>query len=335
MASLFTAEMSLPAFNIPDVSLSSRAMLCTLSISVWSARKHDPKVSEEIATMHGAQKDAGRYNKLLIPKKSLIEIGTIITEARDQHYYLTLPWADNGYRVLPAAAYMDHTAKMRELARRFVPTVDALVGRYEQLVADAKVQLGTMFKPEDYPGIRDDGAGVKLVFPEELRSKFSFETNVLPLPDAGDFRVALGDEEKARIKHQIATAVEASLQVASRELWQRLYDSVAHMAERLKLYKVTDEGVEHPFRDSVVTNLMKLVELLPKLNITNDTNLERMAEHVRASLVIDPSELRKSESCREGVARAAAAIAEQMRGYMGGYPGADATITTKISGAVA
>ena len=41
--------------SIPEPSLSSRAMLCTLSISMWSARKHDPDASQEIAQRHGAQ----------------------------------------------------------------------------------------------------------------------------------------------------------------------------------------------------------------------------------------------------------------------------------------
>jgi len=72
-------------------------------------------------------------------------------------------------------------------------------------VENAKVRLGGLFRSEDYPRV------------EELRSKFSFETKVMPLPDAGDFRVTLGDEEKERIKRQITAAVEASLQVASRE----------------------------------------------------------------------------------------------------------------------
>jgi hypothetical protein len=47
---------------IPEPSLSSRAMQCSLSISMWSARKHDPETSEEIAQPHGAQPDADRYH---------------------------------------------------------------------------------------------------------------------------------------------------------------------------------------------------------------------------------------------------------------------------------
>jgi len=141
----------------------------------------------------------------------------------------------------------------------------------------------------------------------------------MPLLDAGDFRVTLGDEEKERIKRQITAAVEASLQVASRELWQRLYEAVSHLAERLQAYKVTGEGVEHPFRDSVVTNLVKLVNVLPKLNVTGDPELERLAAQVRASLVVDPQELRKSESVRSEIARKASAICDRMASYMAGY----------------
>jgi hypothetical protein len=274
---------------------------------MWSARKHDPDASQEIAQRHGAQADAGRYHKVLLPKEALAEIQKIVSEARQEHYFMTLPWDDNGYRVLPAAAYMDHTEKMRELSNRFSPAVEALAREFGKLVEEAKVRLGGLFRSEDYPA------------PEELRSKFSFETKVMPLPDAGDFRVSLGDEEKERIKRQITTAVEASLQVASRDLWLRLYEAVTHLAERLQAYQVTEEGVEHPFRDSVVTNLVKLVDILPKLNVTADLELERLAAQVRASLLVDPKELRQSESVRSETAKAAAAIAQRMAGYMAGY----------------
>jgi hypothetical protein len=204
---------------------------------MWSARKHNPDASEEIAQRHGAQPDAGRYHKVLLPKAALAEIHKIVSEARQEHYFMSLPWHDNGYRVLPAAAYMDHTEKMRALANQFTPAVDALAQQFGELVENAKARLGGLFRSEDYPPA------------DELRSKFSFETKVMPLPDARDFRVTLGEEEKERIKRQITAAVEASLQVASRELWQRLYEAVSHLAERLQAYKVTDEGVEHPFRD--------------------------------------------------------------------------------------
>ncbi len=42
--------------SLPEVSLASRSMLCSLSICQWSARKHDPEASEETAVRHGASK---------------------------------------------------------------------------------------------------------------------------------------------------------------------------------------------------------------------------------------------------------------------------------------
>ena len=290
----------------PD-SLSSRAMLCSLSISMWSARKHDPDASEEIAVRHGAHADVGRYHKVLLPKEALAEIQKIVSEARQEHYFMTLPWDDNGYRVLPAAAYMDHLEKMKAISKRFEAGVDSFSRQFLKLIEQARTRLGGLFHKSDYPA------------PDELRAKFSFETKVMPLPDAGDFRVSLGDEDKERIKRQITAAVEASLQVGSRELWFRLYEAVQHMADRLSAYKVTDQGVEHPFRDTVVTNLVKLVDVLPKLNVTNDPELDRLAEQVRNSLLVDPKELRQSDSRRAETAKAAAEIAQHMAGYMAGY----------------
>lgn len=147
-----------------ETSLSSRAMLCALSIRMWSARKQDQEASEEIAQRHGAQSDAGRYHKVLLPKGALAEIQKIVSEARQAHYFITLPWDDAGYRVLPAAAYMDHTNTMRQLAGRFTPAVDVLASQFKQLVEEARGRLGGLFRPGDYPAV------------EELRSKFAFET---------------------------------------------------------------------------------------------------------------------------------------------------------------
>ena len=227
------------SISAQEPSLSSQAMLCSLSIGMWSARKHGPVASQEIAQRHGAQVDAARYHKVLLPKEALAEAQKIVSDARQEHYSMTLPRNANDYRGLPSAAYMDCTEKMRELSNRFTPAVDALAREFGNLVEQAKMRLGGLFRPDDYPA------------PDELRAKFSFETKVMPLPDADDFRVTFGEMEKERIKRQITATVEASLQVASRDLRQRLYEAVGHLAVRFQAYKVTKERSEHPFRDSM------------------------------------------------------------------------------------
>jgi hypothetical protein len=298
-------------------------MLCDLSISIWSAATYDSEVSQEVAVRHGAQANVGRYRKLLLPKEALADIRRIASEARRDHEFMTLPWDDAGYRVLAGALYIDHVAKMREHQQNFNQAVSRFIALFQiagltekgngeplpgaELLSQYRSQLGSLFRSEDYPSI------------EELKAKFGFETKVMPLPDANDFRVNMGDEERDRIRRQITASVEASLTVATREIWQRTYDAVSHLADKLRTYKaVKEEGRKDRFHDSTVTNLVKLVDVMPKLNIAHDPELDRLTAEIRASLLVNPETLRKSESVRTETARAAARIAEQMAGYMGG-----------------
>jgi hypothetical protein len=319
--------LDFPVGPIEQTSLASKAMLFSVSIRVWPARKYDPDASNEIAALHRAQKDAGRYNKLLVPPEALKELNQIAGQARQDHYFLTLPWSDEGFRVLPGATYMEHAEKMRHHLARFEPAVNRFEAGFADLVAEQSREhsrLGTLFNIDDYPGMSLENGKLILARPQELRSKFSFETDVKPLTDASDFRVSLGEEDRQRIKRQIEASVQASLQVGTRDLWQRLYQVVRHMSDRLTEYNAMEKGKGRKLYDAWVSNIVEVVDVLPRLNITRDTELERMATEVRTSLLVDPDELRKSESACGETAKAALAIAERMAAYMG-FPPATAS----------
>ncbi len=321
MTAVPTPQTSLLPFDFPlppreTTSLSSTAMLCSVSISAWSGYKYDRETSDKIAELHGATKDSGRFNKRLFPRKALEEITKVVGQARRDHEFITLPWSDNGFRVLPAAAYMDHTNAMRLRQAEFNAAVSRLVDGFEDLVR-GQSRLGTLFKVDDYPGMLDDAGTLRFASPDELRARFAFETRVLPLPDANDFRVSLGDEDRERIKRQIAQSIQASLRVGTRELWQRLYKSVSHMSARMTEYNAAEDGKKPRLYDSMITNIVDIVDVLPKLNIAGDTELDRMAGEIRTSLLVDPTELRKSESMRTDAAKAATDIAQRMAAYMG------------------
>jgi hypothetical protein len=312
--SLFSVDVPVPPQN--ETSLASEAMRCALSISAWSAYGFDRDASEEIAMIHGADKDSGRYNKRLIPRKELNEITQIIGRARRDHEFVTLPWGDDGYRLLPAAAFMEHTETMGRHAAEFKGAVSRLVGRFEDLVTKQS-RLGTLFKVEDYPGMRSEDGKLRFAFPAELRERFSFDTKVLPVTEAEDFRVKIGDEHRERIKRRIAESIQASLRVGTRELWERLYKVVSHMSVRMAEYNAAADGSKPKLFDSMITNIVEIVDVLPKLNIAADTELDRMAGEVRRALLVDPQELRKSEVVRSDTAREAADIAQRMAAYMG------------------
>ena len=53
--------------------ISDKAMLICLHITMWSARKFDKRVSEEVAQSHEANTNAGRYNKHLLDQAEKLE----------------------------------------------------------------------------------------------------------------------------------------------------------------------------------------------------------------------------------------------------------------------
>lgn len=286
-------------------SITERAMLVSLNIQQWMGAKHDKKISQEVARTHQSDVSMGRYQKLLVAKESLETMRKITSAARHEHYNRTLPWCDGGTRILSSVGYFDYAQKMREYQLEWDTAVAAFVAQYPQCVEDARLRLNGLFNESDYPN------------PSRMRGKFSFGFNVLPMPVAQDFRVQLGDVETARVRSEIEQSFNESLRVAMADVWERVHEVVARMAERLRAYAVTNDGVANPFRDSIVTNIRELLEMLPALNITEDQKLTQFATRIGAELCkYDADELRENDGARESTAKAAEAILDQMAEYV-------------------
>src|SRR5262245_14735489 len=104
--------------------LSRKAMLVSVNISMWTARKFDKRVTQEVNEQHGACEDAGRYNKLLIEAEHMERLNEMVRKARLLHYKLTRPWADEGMRILPSVHYTEFTNQFREIKRDFAKAAD-------------------------------------------------------------------------------------------------------------------------------------------------------------------------------------------------------------------
>jgi hypothetical protein len=308
------AEIPLPPKE--ESALAAKAMLCKLSIGQWDGYKYDRKVSEEIADLHNAEKDSGRFRKRLLPRKALGAITRAIGAARRQHTFYTLPWGDDDYRILPASIYLDHRNALNEVRASFFAAVSALERDFERLVIDQN-GLGTMFEINDYPGMRNEGGDLRFRFPEELRERFSFETKVLPMAAGDDFRANVSDEERERIRRQIAESVRAALRLGTSEIWQRLYKPVAHMARCMNEFNAAGKDNKPKLYDSMIENIVTVLDVLPQLNLEGDSSLERMAEEIRGELIVERKELRKSPNLSLHTGNKAAEISRRMAAYLG------------------
>jgi len=293
----------IPADNTRRIimHLSDKALLVHLGVSQWTARKLDRKASDEVAKNFGASTASGNYHKSLLPTcNELEQVKTETSFIRKEFYRNTLPWGIEGTFILPSANYLAFTTEYRNKKAIWDGLVTRFLDVYPQAQQDAQRLLGGLYKPSDYPILSD------------LKAKFKMDLSFLPVPTAGDFRVELADEEMDSITASIEQRVAESSQAAMKDVWQRLYDKVEWLAERLADPNKT-------FHDATYQDAKDLCKLLTRLNFTEDADLEKMRSEAEAKLFkLHPDAIRNDPDVRRDVAAEAAAIMKQMGGYMGG-----------------
>lgn len=296
---------------INSTSAFSRAcMLVSVSVSSWTGRALDKKITEEIAQQHNAKGDMGRYNKILVDKKYLEPVQRAAGKIGDYFRTHTLPWWQNGTCILPVGMLATFKADMERLKDEYEQAWAHFCSIEAEWKADAKVRLNGAYNESDYPS--------------DVRGKFGVRVRYLPVPDAKDFRAEIADSERQALTQQIEATLSDASRQALGEIYQRLAEPVQAMAERLAAYRVTmqdgKQKTEGAFRDSLVGNLRDIVDLLPKLNFAGDTRLTALGERISATLLAHSAQdLRDDFQAREKTQREAADVAREIGDIMGEF----------------
>ncbi len=287
-------------------------MLVDLTISRWRARTTDRKTAAEVAQKHKADSRMLDNKKLLIAREGLEDVRSWGGKAREAHKWYTLPWNDEGMRILSSAGYFQYMQKMHEVRKGFDEAVDRFIVNYATLKKDAEKLLGELFDEADYPKNEDD-----------LRRRFGLYVRVLPLPSAADFRVKLGDAEVKTVRAEIEANLKDTMKQAMQEPMQRAYEVVQKMVERLTEYKVSTDPktgkqkVENTFRDSLITNISDLMDVFPLLNVTGDPNMDALSKSIKEALLRHtPEVLRDDEKARKATVKEAEKILKKLGDFI-------------------
>lgn len=268
--------------------LTKNAMLVDLYIGSWAGQKVDRTITEEVLTNKEAERDAGRFTKNTVPKEELKALNANTSQLRAMHYHFTLPWMNDGARILPVTLYPQYKKRVAELVREREELVeDFISNRYPKIKANAKKRLGRLFSNDDFPA------------PETLRSRFRVNPRVFPVPSSDDFRVKLSAKERDKVKQEMNKQISATVSDSVMEAYRRVHKQLSRLQERLA-------DKEAVFRDSLITNIKELADILPAFNITGDPELEKLAQELKDRFASrDPSALREDKSLRNRTALAA------------------------------
>lgn len=278
-----------------NTGLSQRALLVSLNISQWAARKLDKKATETVIIAHKANVSAGQYTKRLLPTaKELEAVNQVASQARKYFYEQTLPWLNDGTRIISSRNYLKFTTEMRKMKSEFDKRVKNFVAAYPQLKANAVNALGGLYDVNEYP--------------DDIGERFSMELDYFPMPDAKDFRVQISEAEKREFQRKMRDVETKAMQ----DVWKRLYDVVHTAVSKLS-------SKDAIFRDSLIKNISEMTALLPMLNISNDSKLDAAAKELD-SLVskLSPETLRQNQSERDKASKALKEIESRMGAFMGG-----------------
>ena len=282
--------------------LGTRAMLVRCRIHRWGAKVNDSDVAGEIARSKKSDPELTKFTKQLLRSDALDSYRKSARQCRRIIKFYTMPW-DDGVYLLPSDLYFKLMEELGEEKREAEQYIKDFVAEYkEQWQAGLKAYrtgLGDLFNQDDYPD------------PNRVASKFGINIRTYPIQDPNDFRVKMSANVSAELKQQMQADFQDSFREALRNPIMRLYETVMHVKEKL------DDG-EAIFRDSLIGNVQKLVDILPALNVTNDKQIAALIQKTDREIcgVSDMKALRTDAQYRKEVAKSADAILKQMKGYV-------------------
>lgn len=281
--------------TIKTKTLQERAMLVSLTISCWTRKVEDRQVANEVETNKKAEHGTVGLTTYLVPRSCMDKIHSAYLLLRKIHREETLPWRDDGSRILPAKNFLDYTQKIRKAKAAYDAAVEEFVNeKYPTLFKDVQKRLGDLYKPDIMPT------------PAQIKNKFGVYTQVFPMPAGADFRVKLSTEQVKAIQEDIEQQVSSATSMAITNIWEQLGELVAKLQETLK-------DPDKKFKNSTVNNITSFCKKIPKLNFTDDTNLEDMRKHVLNTLSkLDPEDLRTDKTIRRKAAKSAEDVMKKM-----------------------
>ena len=249
--------------------IENRAVIVIADTSFWTGSRIDKGASDEVAVRYEAEQDSARVTKRLIDRKELKGIQNAISSAKVMHKRMTLPWDDNGGRLLPRDRMPEYKEKMaKKMADVDTETTD-FVERYPELVKESSKRLGLLHKDGDFPA------------QETMAGKFGFRYRIQPVPSAEHFVLDLAKDEITDLKEQLETDIKKKVSEAVSSVFERLETQIRAMIERLG---DDENGDPRRMGSGRIDAINELIDAIPTLNITDDKKMNRIADRLKKAM---------------------------------------------------
>lgn len=276
------------------------AVLVSLTIREFGTHKRDDGASLDVTSRNQADVSAARVWKTLLPKGSVIDdVRAALGAIRSFHYKNTHAYVHDGPRILPTKNYQAYQQGMRLRKEELEKAVLTLEQDYEVLKEAAKQKLGALYDERDYPPV------------QQVRQAYQVATVFSPMP-ATEMLMDLGLETKEmeEMRSKLESELQDAFQSANRKMWLDLHSKLEVVIDQM----ASEKGNVHP---KTLESIASLIEMLPRLNVTNDAALDAMA--ARLSTVVQSMSspgFRHSEEAKTKAVEEARSVFGVMSSFM-------------------
>ncbi len=237
------------------------------------------KASKEVSADNNVKNDGTvRVLKSLFRGEKMNKVNSISGAIRLKLYSLTSPWGNNGVRICKITNYIKIKQEIEEMFRERQTAINELVAEYDNLLANDKVTLGSLFDPQNYPQ------------KSQFINCFYHRITVAPL-EKSDFRTnILNQEELNEINKQIEDRIEIQVKETKKEALNRVMEKLLRLKERLLL------SSDEKFHNSAISNVVESTEEAKQLNISDDDELDNILNDIAAKIgIINPEAVRSGK----------------------------------------
>lgn len=281
------------------MSLQEKSLLVCISLGGMPSSRIDKDTTAFVLRSQSAQDEAGRWTARLWPKEALEPIRAIDSAIRAYHYSKTLPWLDDGKRIIASRVFQEYTDHLRSLRLQREVEVRNFIHNYNNWMDRARDMRGTAFDYSEYPPR------------EKVAKKFRFDVNAEPIPCSDDFRVSLAAPDMERIQADLSARLKSAEAAARRDLYARMAAPVAALLDRLA-------DPDSRITDASLNAIHAVCDAIPDLNVWDDPEINALRDRISMQLAtLRPESLKDSRSDRSRAASKATSILNAMAPWLG------------------
>lgn len=302
------AEQTTANQNVAETANELRQTMGAVKLSFsWlgTQRKLSDLQTKQAADTFHAATDLVTASKRVIDTKNATyrTLTAIKSQASSYWRSMTLPYPQEGVRLIKQADVAAFEEKMREFKEQLAAAASNLQLEYESIKEAAREKLGDLFNPADYPPTLEGVFEIKWEYPP-----------VEPPNYLMTFNPELYSQEQSRVQQRFETAVV----MAENAFAEQLQEMIAHLIERL-----TDEpdGTKKTFRASAVENFKEFYENFRRMNVRSNAQLEGLIRQA-SDLVsgVEVKDLRTNSTLRQSLTQQMATVQTALDGLITNAP---------------